>query len=498
MQYVITCILLFCNYFLSIHSSNHVYSPEIYTNSGPVIGILKSYNKGDIYWFLGIPYAEPPIENLRLVKPKPISSWTKVLKATKLPKECYQPRISIQDIRRKISEDCLYLSIAVPKAAFDERRKFPVLIMLDSYGHQFTTGSGSDKVASGYHLILKHNIIIVTLNYRLNFFGFAYSKRFPEIEANLGLWDQNMAMRWVNKNIYHFYGDPNSITIHGQGAGGIAVYLHILSPFAKGLFVNAISESPLNELFKEDDESLNPEMRTSISTEIVIERLGCDEVDDALKCLQEVDAEKIINSEPRREWPFMYITATQYLPQLNEDAFLKGNLNDVNLLTGFNSDDGSIPLAIMRPQIFANQNLTYYDAMKVLSLIFKPSAISRISDFYFESEEGEILSSKKIQRGLIDLFTDITGVCTTASIVKRILGRHKKGRIYYYQLNHIPNSNVHLLCKANSELGVCLKDEIPFVTGSVFVSSQFHDYSDDDRKFSEMIMSLWSNFIHHG
>jgi para-nitrobenzyl esterase len=195
--------------------------------------------------FFGIPFAAPPVGDLRWKAPQPAKSWTGVLKADTFGNNPMQKPVfgDINFRAPQMSEDCLYLNVWTPAKKAGE--KLPVLVYF--YGGGFIAGDGSEYRYDGESLAEK-GIVTVTLNYRLGIFGF-FSH--PELTAeslyhasgNYGLLDQNAALKWVKENIAAFGGDPNKITIAGESAGSISVSAQMVSPLSKNLIAGAIGQS---------------------------------------------------------------------------------------------------------------------------------------------------------------------------------------------------------------------------------------------------------------
>ncbi|QEC68343.1 carboxylesterase family protein [Panacibacter ginsenosidivorans] len=210
-------------------------------------GIIEgNYNtKEGLQLFFGIPFAKPPVGNLRWKAPQPVDNWKGVLQTKKFGPRPIQG-IVFGDMSSRsagLSEDCLYLNVWT--SAKHDTKGLPVLVYF--YGGGFVAGDGSEPRYDGASMA-KKGIVAVTVNYRLNIFGF-FSH--PELSAeasykgsgNYGLLDQNAALKWVQKNIAAFGGDPSKVTIAGESAGSISVTAQMASPLSKGLFAGAIGES---------------------------------------------------------------------------------------------------------------------------------------------------------------------------------------------------------------------------------------------------------------
>ncbi|MFH1684012.1 MAG: carboxylesterase family protein [Candidatus Margulisiibacteriota bacterium] len=222
-------------------------------DSGPISG----QTQAGVRTFLGIPFAAPPIEELRWRAPQPVKPWKKVLACTKMGPACPQPHYLAVG---PTNEDCLYLNVWSPAKGPDKR--LPVMVFI--YGGAFTVGSAAEKDYNGANLA-KNGVVMVTFNYRVGPFGFLshplLSKESPYgASGNYGLMDQNAALKWVNRNIAAFGGDPENVTIFGESAGSISVTMQLIMPMSKGLFNRTIAESggpyDLAYLFPQADGSM--------------------------------------------------------------------------------------------------------------------------------------------------------------------------------------------------------------------------------------------------
>lgn len=217
-------------------------------DDGPVVrtdkGQVRGFKKNGIYQFLGIPYAAPPVGNLRWRPPAPVNGWKGTLDATQFGNTC--PQVTTLGVFAgppSITEDCLYLNVF---AAGNSDKKKPVIVWI--YGGANITGESNDydgsKLATGGPLGVP--TVVVTFNYRMGLFGI-FSEDHVNAEGhawgNYGLLDQQAALRWVKSNIAAFGGDPNNVTLGGQSAGAFDTSAQMISPGAKGLFHRAIIQS---------------------------------------------------------------------------------------------------------------------------------------------------------------------------------------------------------------------------------------------------------------
>jgi len=208
-------------------------------------GILEGVDESGIYAFKGIPFAAPPVGPYRWREPQPVQPWTGIRKADQFgPRAMQRPVFSDMQFRSDgMSEDCLYLNVWTPAKQFDE--KLPVLVYF--YGGGLVAGDGSEFRYDGESMA-RRGIVMVTVNYRLNIFGFfshpELSKESPfHASGNYGLLDQYAALKWVQQNIAAFGGNPQNVTIAGESAGSYSVSAQMASPLSKKLFQAAIGES---------------------------------------------------------------------------------------------------------------------------------------------------------------------------------------------------------------------------------------------------------------
>ncbi len=219
----------------------------IQIESGKLLGVLTADQK--VIAYKGIPYAQPPVDDLRWRPPQPVGKWKKVLFARDFGPHCLQqggyPNMVFHDSGP--SEDCLTLNVWAPADARPDKKTAGLPVMVWIYGGGFQTGGTSENRQDGQFLAHR-GIIVVSMNYRLGIFGFFAH---PELTAesashtsgNYGLMDQAAAIAWVRRNIAAFGGDPANITIFGQSAGSQSVSAQMASPLTAGLFAKAIGES---------------------------------------------------------------------------------------------------------------------------------------------------------------------------------------------------------------------------------------------------------------
>jgi para-nitrobenzyl esterase len=244
MRFFFLLFLLAMNSFLTVQSqSPYGFPVQVKLEHGLIEGTYDT--KSELQYYLGVPYAKPPIGNLRWKEPQDLEPWKGVLSTKAFANGPVQAPV-FGDMRFRspgISEDCLYLNVWTP--AKKNSKPLPVLVYF--YGGGLVAGDGSEPRYDGAAMA-KKGIVVVTVNYRLNIFGFfahpELSKESPhKSSGNYGLLDQHAALKWVQKNISAFGGDPRRVTIAGESAGSISVSAQMASPLSKGLIAGAIGES---------------------------------------------------------------------------------------------------------------------------------------------------------------------------------------------------------------------------------------------------------------
>ena len=207
--------------------------PAVMVTGGKIQGVPL---KGGGAVFKGIPFAAPPVGDLRWREPMPVKPWTGVREATNFGARCMQGGAGV-------SEDCLYINVWAPEWPSKSRK--PVMLWIHGGGN--FAGSSSDAIFDGESLA-RHGVVLVSANYRLGIFGFY---EHPELTAeskhhasgNYGLMDQVAALKWVEQNIARFGGDPRNVTIFGESAGALDINVLMTSPLTKGLYARLIGES---------------------------------------------------------------------------------------------------------------------------------------------------------------------------------------------------------------------------------------------------------------
>jgi len=340
---------------------------------GGIEKVQGSADRGKNYAsFSGIPYAEPPVGKLRFKDPVEKPLWEGVLDVSQKGKiECLQLGRDVvsqrQDSETIIGvEDCLVLNVYAPLDEKDELFLSPLPVMVWIHGGGFVRGNGgTDFYGPDFFMSSENPVILVTLNYRLGILGFL-SLGDDVVTGNMGLKDQTLALKWVQENIAKFGGDPNRVTIFGESAGGRSVMAHILSPWSKDLFHQAIVQSGAITDLRNLIPSHPPEYYARQVLEDLEVEDDLDQLDSLqlLQILQKVPANQIVQRNGLFE-EFMFAlvpwkpivdgnhASKPFIPDDPRILLAEGNFNKVPIITGGNQDEGTFFLT----QFLANEDL---------------------------------------------------------------------------------------------------------------------------------------------
>ena len=318
-------------------------------------GKIEGDMAGDARRFLAIPFAKPPLGELRWKAPVAPEPWKGTRHETEFPDSCAQ--LPDQGAPPSMNEDCLYLNVWAPNPAPADA---PVMVWIHGGGN-FSGGTGIPVPATatdqlwydGQHFAEDQGVVLVTIQYRLGPMGFlAHATLDDEGEpmGNQGLQDQRMALKWVQKNIAKFGGDPDNVTIFGESAGSADVCYHVVSPGSRDLFHRAIGQSGGCTMGRQESGAALPEIQAQMAA--FGEALGCSEGDDQLDCMRDVSIEDILANSMQPApgsgdiavgtWSFGAVIdgAGGFLPDVPKKLFDNGKFADVPYLLGSNNDEG--------------------------------------------------------------------------------------------------------------------------------------------------------------
>ena len=445
--------------------------PKVKTKSG----VVEGKEDGGVKIFLGIPYAMPPVGDLRWKGPVPAAKWEGVRKATEFGSHCLQGRVygDMKFLDGGGSEDCLTLNVWVPAKTTG---KLPVMVWI--YGGGFAAGTTSEARQNGAHLA-KQNVIVVSMNYRLGVFGFLVH---PDLAresgrnsaGNYGLLDQLAALKWVHENIAAFGGDPGNVTIFGESAGSFSVSAQMASPLAKGLFERAIGES--GAAFSKSGLSFDPlTVREEKDAKLMKEKLGASTIAE----LRAVPADKLMQvfGDAPAAFDFGPDVDGYFLPEPVPAIFAAGKQNDVYLLAGWNHDEGSFEIA--------------FSPRKPTAETMKANAQK---DFGVKATEFLKLYPTDTDEHMLRSAMDYAGdTFIAAATWEWIEAQSKTGKkpIYRYRFDLGP------LTQNGPKLGAFHSAEIEYVFGQLD-SKAGVPLQAADRELSELMQKYWANFARTG
>ncbi|EFA75216.1 hypothetical protein PPL_11291 [Heterostelium album PN500] len=358
-------------------SPSNTYPLTVNSRSGMYTGIYMNESRA----FLGIPYAQPPTGNLRFKPPQSLWYNWGMTYATQMPPSCWQ---SGKPTGYIMSEDCLYLNVFTPKNIHNVNptqyySNLPVMVFL--HGGRYWTGAATDF--QGDHLAAVGNVIHVVIQYRLNIFGFQSF----DGNTNIGLQDQQMALRWVQDNIRSFGGDPERVTIYGESAGGSATLYHLTMPSSYNLYNRIVAHSAWQWVV--------PTAATSkVKTAAYAATKGCANVTSSgapdynaiLRCMQSKPAADITPTVGNSDFFVPMVDGNLIKTQLLT-AFKQGKYNKrANIIIGHNYDEGHYMafarLGYVPPTTTVTNTTLYNSLVKYLNVYFTPAQRDEIISWY--------------------------------------------------------------------------------------------------------------------
>ncbi|PQP84250.1 para-nitrobenzyl esterase [Paenibacillus sp. PCH8] len=351
---------------------------QVQTKYGTVQGELLH---GASVW-KGIPYAKPPVGELRFQAPVQPESWDGIRQATQYGPENIQPRHHQPEGMTELpteSEDSLYLNIWAPQEK--PTAELPVMVWI--HGGSFVSGSGSLPVYDGTQLAVRGDVIVVTINYRLGPLGFLHMAPLGDsYVTNAGLLDQVAALQWVQDNISAFGGNSNQVTVFGESAGSMSIAALMAMPLAKGLFQRTIMESGASQFM--------PAEQATALREGMLKALGVDR--DNLEKLRTIPVEQImVAAETVKQQSgagmallFQPVLDGEILPEVPLQAVSKGSAEGIPVLIGTNLHEGSL---FIQPQVPYSKEIDMVQGVEFMT----PDLENRvaIADSYPKTADGQ-------------------------------------------------------------------------------------------------------------
>ncbi|MFW9943080.1 MAG: carboxylesterase/lipase family protein [Candidatus Thorarchaeota archaeon] len=442
-------------------------------------GKIKGIQEDNYQSFLGIPYAKPPIGDLRFEEPQILDQWDDIKDATKFRPIAYQNHQDTPPLNHEESEDCLYLNVWTPSADNKER---PVMFWI--HGGAFLTGGNIRARFNGAMLASYGDVVVVNFNYRLGALGFL---NLPNVTPNIGILDQITALKWVRENIFFFGGDPNNITIFGESAGSESVAVLLSIPESRGLFHKAIMQSGV----------ANP-----ISYQVEKTRKGAEEFllklkmeQDNIDKLRKIPINKLIRIQKKlagnivdaKENPFRPFIDGKIIPDQPLELIKQGKAANVPIILGWNeaeldiifvyykqaNEEGKKKIIEIMRKMLDQQGITK-EALKKLKISYESAGMNpQKSPFKHWST---ILSDSMFKIPTI-----------------RQMEAHLKHQsdVYCYIFSYesiLSGTAFHTL-------------EIPFVFGTINIADVYHEsikINDKSEKLAKIMMDTWLSFARTG
>lgn len=498
--------------------------PVVSTSAGVVSGQRFLISGKEVDAFYGVPYAKPPVGELRFMTPQPAEPWNGTYEATTKPTACKQLDLrflkGVTLDNSGSTEDCLYLNVWRPANICHSEskcdRKLPVVVFI--YGGGFQWGDSGLLVYDAANFVALSDVVFVSFNHRLSLLGFL-SVGTPALPGNVGFWDQLLALKWVQKNIANFGGNPNDVTLGGHSAGAISAGLHAVSPFSKGLFHRIImqSGSPLSLIlgltYKGAGRFLD-----------IAGKLDCynaendwtKEVTNIIECMKKLNSsiifQKLEEQDPVNQL-FAPVFGDEFLPvdPLSESAWKQFHVKEI--LAGTTTNEGTLFVDNIRyaaPQLETILTFDYRLGVAfALSLIFKMplKAGHTVVREYFGADEIE-----HDHPSIVRIFSEIVGdvlINCPVDLFEEVTTRQGIPT-YRYVFDHRPSYSLW-----PESFGVTHSDEITFALGSLpFIADPTRHtaplgpsgskifsalkYTKDEKTFMEQIVGVWSSFIKTG
>lgn len=458
-------------------------------------GEVEGVEQNGLAHYKGIPFATPPVGDLRWKAPRPAQKWQGVYKADSFKAKPYQQNQGpARPDQPGVSEDCLYLNILTPAKKAGEG--LPVLVWI--HGGGFNTGASWENNGEKF---AQAGIVYAAITYRTNVFGFLSLPELSQesqkengraISGNYGLMDQIMALQWIHDNIAAFGGDPAKVTIMGESAGAISVAMLCQSPLAKGLFRGAISESGGNMAPEDNIRIDNNSIRNMAGSEQYgkdfINRIGMGKL--KLKDLRKVEPEKFMGDPIAfgaggALWPVYdgYVLKGDPYPM-----YQQGDYNDVNILMGTNSDEGSMFTGFLggfKPEQYEQEMKESFP---------DPTWQQKFREMYLGKNDQEAFDAHS------DIFREAAFAWPTyawGNLQSKNTAEGKgKGKVYMFFFNHAKQNFFRKGQNTNRQYMTMHAGELGLTFGQL--GGFGGPANPSDEALSRLVMQYWINFIKTG
>ena len=468
--------------------------PTVTTANGVVKGMVE---KTDVSVFKGIPFGAPPIGDLRWKEPQPVQNWQGTLEATQFGNNGMQYGVfGDMAFRSKgMGEDCLYLNVWTPSTT---KKGLPVLVYF--YGGGFVAGDGSEARYDGESMAAK-GIVAVTVNYRLGVFGFMahpeLTKESPHhASGNYGLLDQAAALRWVQKNIAAFGGDPKRVTIAGESAGSVSVSAQMATPLSKNLIAGAIGESgsmlgTLRAVPLADAEKNGVEFGTTIGAKTLAD-------------LRAIPADQLLEASKKYGvFRFPMTVDGYFLPKSPYEIYQAGEQAHVPLLAGWNSEEMGYR------SLMGKETLTKENYEKAVQKLYGDRS-AEVLKLYNVSKDEDVeqvatdLAGDRFIGFSTWKWTDIQSKTGQKPVYRYMFSRARPAMVASMG-NATPglaggvvkNTNANKAPQTPPAKGAVHSAEIEYAMGNLSRNTVYN-WSADDYKVSTIMQDYFANFIKTG
>lgn len=476
------------------------------TTKGRIRGITLTAATGkQVDAWMGIPYAQKPIGNLRFRHPQPVDRWDKdnpnlILNTTKPPNSCVQivdtlfvnfSGAEMWNPNTHMSEDCLYINVVAPRP-----RPKNAAVMIWVFGGGFYSGTATLDVYDPKILVSEMNVIVVSMQYRVASLGFLYF-RTPDAPGNTGLFDQLMALQWVHDNIEFFGGNRNNVTLFGESAGAVSVSFHLLSPLSRNLFSQAIMQSGSPTApwaLIDQEESILRGLRLAEALKCPHDRAH---IQDAIDCLKRVNATDMVNSEWGTlgicEFPFVPIVDGVFLTDLPVKSLRNKEFKKTNILMGSNTEEGNYFIMYFLTELFKKEENVYISREEFLNSVhqlnpyFHPIVRNAIVFEYTNwlNPDDPISNRDSLDK----MVGDYHFTCNVNELAHRYAETGNNVFMYYFK--HRSHNSPW-----PSWSGVLHADEISYAFGEPLNPRK--TFLPSEIELSQRIMRYWTNFAKTG
>jgi para-nitrobenzyl esterase len=460
-------------------------------------GMLEGTDESGIKTFKGVPFAAPPVGNLRWREPQPMQNWTGVRKATKFgPRAMQLPIFGDMNFRSDgVSEDCLYLNVWTPAKKGNEH--LPVLVYF--YGGGFMAGDGSELRYDGESLA-RRGIVTITVNYRLGVFGFfahpELTKESPHhASGNYGLLDQSAALKWVQQNIAAFGGDPKKITIAGESAGSFSVSAQMASPLSKNIIAGAIGESG-SLLGLQPTATLSDAEKSGAS-------FASDVKANSLAELRAIPAEQLLKTTANTGFGKFPVDVDGYFfPKSPTAIFEGGEEAHVPLLVGWNSEEMNYRM------VMGQNSLTKENFTAAVQRMFKDKADDLLKQYAANSDADVENAATHFASDMFIGFStwkwsDMQNKTGGKPVYRYLYARSRPemrtemGNATANLAGGVTKDTTGKAPKAPLSKGAVHSAEIEYALGNL-PTNRVYDWQPEDYKVSEIMEAFFANFIKTG